>query len=205
MTALTVLRSGGDFTAEWARKLMHALAEHLPGAAFRCLTDMDGVPGAVPLKNDWPGWWAKLEMLRPEHATGRVLAMDLDTLPVGDLSELASYAGEFALIRDMNNGRRLQSGLMAFRAGPGTEAARLYELFRSDAPNWMRKYRGDGEWLAAHARADALQDLFPGQVVSLKRHARRFVPEGARLVLGHGKPRFSDPRAGWAHERWRAA
>jgi hypothetical protein len=54
-----------------------------------------------------------------------------------------------------------------------------------------------------------LQDVFPGQIVSLKRHCNpakgaKGPPVGARLVCGHGKPRFSERAAGWAHEEWRS-
>lgn len=132
--------------------------------------------------------------------------MDLDTLPVDDLSDLAGYRGDFALIDDLNPRAKIrQSGVMAYRAGPGTYAADLYERFCRRDFEYMRDYRGDGEWLNAFAHdPDILQSLYPHQIVSYKLHARQGPTPGARLVCGHGEPRFSDPRAGWAHQLWRS-
>lgn len=208
MTIATLLRSGGDFDARWVAALARGIRDHLPPPhRFVCLTDMD-VPGveAVPLLHAWPGWWSCMELLRPDYTTGRVVSMDLDTLPVGDLSALADYTGEFGMLwalREANRkrGQRI-SGLLSFRAGPGTVAAGLYEAFRLTAAESMRRYRGDGEWLDAHVpKGDGLQDHIPG-IYSLKWHARHAPPDDARLVLGHGFPRLSDPMAGWAWKAW---
>lgn len=206
LTTRNTGRCGGTcYGPEWIWALKRGLAEHMPDATFRYLSDVAPGPWRITLMHDWPGWWAKLEALRPGAfpAGERVLLLDLDTLVVGDLSELGGYDGEFAMIRDVLRPAQLQSGVLAFRAGPDTEAARLYRLFAADPQAAMRRCRGDGEWLRAHARQpDALQDLFPGQIRSFKRDARQGPPEGARLVLGHGRPRFNDPRAGWAHRAW---
>lgn len=204
-TVVCVLRSGGEYTPEWVWALKRGLARHAPHLDFLCLTDRVAQlgPWAVPLRHDWPGWWAKLEALRPDVVQGRAIYMDLDTLVVGALDELATYTGPFAMLSDFYRPRLAQSGVMLYEAGPGTQAAELYERFRAGAPGYMRRFRGDGEWLHAHVRPDRIQDLFPGQVVSFKVHARDGVPRGARLVCGHGQPRFSDPKAGWAHREWR--
>src|SRR5690606_28347529 len=93
-----------------------------------------------------------------------------------------------------------QSGVMAFT--PGDYTRELWEAFFARHREHVRKFRGDGEWLNAHTKPDRLQDLFPGQIVSFKVHATKGPPRGARLVCGHGKPRFSDPAAGWAHQAW---
>jgi len=68
----------------------------------------------------------------------------------------------------------------------------------------MKTHRGDGRWIHGHVlEADQLLDLYPGHIVSFKVHAREEPPEGARIVCGHGRPRFSSPSAGWAHEHWK--
>jgi hypothetical protein len=183
--------------------LRAGIREHLPlPHTFVCLSDDPSVPGYVPLRHEWKGWWAKIEALSLPASYGHVLLMDLDTLPIGDLSEIASYRGEFAMIADLGRGRGLQSGVMAFRAGGC--AARLYDVFRERADEWMQRYRGDGEWLNAHADVpDVLQDLYPDQICSYKWQCRHDRPEGPALVCGHGPPRFSDPAAMWAHKLWR--
>ena len=210
MTVACVLRLGGDFDRSWVWALKRGLNRHLKDFRFVCLTDDAGVESywRKPFLHAWPKWWGKIELFRPGLFDGPVLYMDLDTLPVGDLTDLASYAGEFAMIEDLfrtGKGKpaSLQSGVMAFNPGPVSWS--LWERFMADPALHMKKHRGDGEWLAAHVpSADRLQALYPGQIVSFKREARKAAPNGARLVCGHGRPRFSSPEAGWAHQRWRS-
>lgn len=197
-----VLRSGGDFDASWVRALRTGIEEHLPlPHRFVCLSDVPVPCERIPLAHDFPGWWAKIEVFRLE---GRVLYVDLDTLPVGDLTPLASVDTDLALIRDLNPRlRRLQTGVMAFRGGARSYAAQLYEAFRDRASDWLADYRSHARWVEDHAdEPDILQDLAPGQIVSYKLDCRDAPPEGPGLVAGHGKPRFSDPEAGWAHRLW---
>lgn len=58
------------------------------GAQFACLSDVD-VPGVecIPLKHDWSGWWAKLELFRPDMPTD-FLYTDLDNVILGPIDEL---------------------------------------------------------------------------------------------------------------------
>ena len=202
LTVACVLRSGGDFDSRWVVVLQRGVAEHLPlPHRFVCLTDMD-VPGieCVPLERGWPGWWSKLELFRGDYAEGPALYMDIDTLPTGDLSEIASYGGEFAMLSDFYRPDVAQSGVMAL--SPGKHIERLWDAFTTDPAGHMKRFRGDGEWLHLNARPDRLQCLYPGQIVSTKVGAANGVPEGARLCCAHGKPRFTERRAGWTHELW---
>lgn len=209
MIVATVLRSGGDYGPKWVYALKAGIAAYLKTPhRFVVLADMD-VPGVDShhLAHDWPGWWSKIELFTPGLFDGPVLYMDLDTLPVGWLLDLVSCPKDLALLSDLWHPERAQSGVMFFRPGPHTRW--LYEGFESSPQAVMRRFRGDGEYVASRVPGAArLQDLYPGQIVSLKpRHepGRRWSerPENARLVCGHGNPRLSDPRAGWAHEMWR--
>lgn len=210
-TICTVLRSGGDFGPEWVTALWAGIARHLlMPHRLVCLTDMD-VPGSDPLRHDWPGWWAKMEALDPSRWRDgeRVVLMDLDTLPVGNLYRLATLGSPFAMLRAMNKRRagrgKLVSGVVVFRAGEATEGGRLYRRFAAEPGRWMEEYRGDGEFLHGEGRGiDGIQDHVPG-IVSAKwdiGYGADGPPTDVVLALGHGHPRFSDPGAGWAHEMW---
>lgn len=219
-----VLRTGGNtYTPAWVWALSRALHRHMameyrpwvmtpePGTwTFVCLTDAgDAVPVtmSVPLRHDWRGWWSKLELFRPGLYEGRgaVLALDLDTLPVADLSHMAAHAGGLTLLRDFSSNERAnrgQSGLMLFRQGAETD--RVWDAWTVNPAVHMRKYRGDGDFIHAHVEnTERVQDLYPGEVVSYKKHARKVRPGlPVRIVCGHGRPRFSDKSAGWAHDEW---
>lgn len=202
VTIACVLRSGGDFDASWVHALQRGVSDHLPlPHRFVCLSDVDVPCERIPLVHGWPGWWSKLELFRPGVFDGPVLYMDLDSLPVGDLSDVAAYRGPFAMLADFYRLRTGQkegeSGAMAWTPGEHTEA--VYEAFEAKGPTT----RGDGPFIRSHVAHEYLQDLYPGQVVSLKVHATKMAPEGARLVCGHGQPRLSSSGAGWAHELWK--
>jgi hypothetical protein len=139
-------------------------------------------------------------------ASGPTWYLDLDTLVVDDISDLLSYRGEFAILRDFYRLRKaMQSAVMAWTPGPHTDA--LYERFVTEPDAWMRRLRSDQDYIerifaGEGFEPDRLQDLHPDQFVSLKVHARAGCPPGARLVCFHGTPRPNDPAAGWAHREW---
>jgi hypothetical protein len=209
ITVACVLKLGGVYTREWVYALKRGLSRHLSDFEFVCLTDDVGLnppSWRVPLDHNLRGWWSKLEAFRPDvfPEGGRVLFMDLDTLPVGDMSAIAGYAGEFAMISDFFQPKLAQSGVMAWTVGPVSHG--VWQRFMADPAGAMRRYRGDGEFIRSVVpKADRLQALYPGQIVSLKVHAPARgsgPPKGARLVAGHGNPRFNTPAAGWAYREW---
>lgn len=200
MTVACVLRSGGDYGPEHVWALKRAVAKHLREPHEFCiLTDGDfaGMWGRRLLM-EWPGWWSKIELFRPGLFTGPVLYFDLDTVVVGDLSEIAAYRGPLAMLSDFYKPLLGQSGVMAWTPGPHT--AFLWERFLDAPVHHMRLYPGDGQFLYAYAtdqdwvvgrNPDRLQALFPGQLVSYKLAVRPTgkVPAGARVVCFHGHPR----------------
>lgn len=208
MTVACVFRSGGDYDARWVHALAAGVERHNPGTQLMVLTDVvpessyQGPHKIVALTHEWPGWWSKVEVFRPDVLQkGPVLLLDLDTLVVGDLSPFFEYPGPLAMLNDFNLTGRAQSGVMLLRPGPETEL--VWRTFSAAPDEYMRRYRGDGEWLHAHTRPDRLQDMFPGKIVSFKKHCRKAPPGGdVRLVSGHGRPRFSSREAGWAHRLW---
>lgn len=183
MIVACVLRSGGEYTPEHVARLRDGVARHLTGHEFICLSDVDVPCERIPLAHDWPGWWAKLELLGHDFAD-RVFYFDLDTLIVGDLSEMAAYDGDMAMLSDFYRPSLAQSGVMAWTPGEATQ--RLYSAFCEQGRNG---FRGDGEWLHANVMPDRLQDRYPGQIVSYKVHCQRGIPEGARVICFHGPPR----------------
>lgn len=186
-----VLREGGIYRREWVARLAAQVDRHLPGASTYVSTD-----------DRWPGWWAKLSLFDPDRfAPGeRLLYLDLDSLVVGDLSEIASYDGDFAAIRSFIGPDMAQSGVMAWT--PGEASSALWDRWTSDPDRWMREYRGDGEFLDATIEPDNLLDLYPEQIVSWKRDATEGPPRDARVVCMHGYPKQNEVASGWARDYW---
>lgn len=185
---------------EYVDRLRSALARHLrPERVYLITDDVASNYRGVRCKPADPtltGWWQKLRLFKPGQfaSDARMLYLDLDTVIVGDLSPLAGYTGDFACLRDFYRPDALGSGVMLWRAG-AVDA--IWE--RWVAAGRPLHAEGDQWWIArSGVRADRLQDLFPGMFASFKADCAQGVPEGARVVCYHGRPR--------PHETgWRAA
>jgi hypothetical protein len=200
LTVACVLRSGGDFDAEYVERLCAGVAEHLPiEHRFICLSDVPVPCERIQLRHDWPGWWAKMELFAPGLAGG-VLYFDLDTVINGDLTDIASV-GRLTMLNGFYDSRKKLGTGQRPVAGTGlmylTEADRA-EIWTSwiKAPVFhMKQYRGDQNFIdpiVGH-RAARWDVIAPGQVVSYKLNVRPASgAENARAVCFHGKPRPRD-------------
>lgn len=202
MRVATVLRSGGDFEPRHVARLVAQIERHLPGAEIVCLSDVAVECERIALKHDWPGWWAKMELYRPDIG-GDLLYIDLDTTIVGPLDEIAA-AGQLTVLADFYRPELVQSSLMFL---PEADRAEIWRAFSSDPARHMaecatRERWGDQGFLNElwNAGAARWQDVLPGQVVSWKLHVRKAVnparesgdgtvPQRARIVCFHGAPR----------------
>lgn len=197
-----VLRGGGAYDPRYVVNLRNMVARHLPHPhRFVCFTDLSAkatlLPLAhadvetIPLLHDWPGWWAKMEMYDPRWPFG-VLYFDLDTLIVGDLTDLWEYSGDRAALGDFYKpDRMIGSGVLSWRRG---KMAGVWRAFTEDPERNMaaNPLRSD-HFLYQHAGPfDRWQAMLYGQVVSGKRHWTGKVPPGARVLCMHGKPRLAD-------------
>lgn len=209
-TVVCVLRSGGVYTPRYVAALRAGLLEHAPDTRLVCLTDIpdqvqDYVDETHTLIHRWPKWWCLVEWFGGGYATGNVIAVGLDTLIVGPLDDLARYPGTLAMISDFYQPAVLASGTMLWR---GDACQPIFKEFLREGPDRViNSHLRMDYWLRKAVRRlgyqpDVIQTLYPRQVVSFKAHARKGIPEGARIVCGHGRPQFSDISAGWAHRLW---
>jgi hypothetical protein len=212
VTVACVLRRSADYDVDYVARLRDGVAAHLPAAhRFVCLSDVPVPCERFPLVHDWPGWWAKMELFRPDVG-GDLLYFDLDTVITGDLAGLAGV-GRLTMLSDFYWPERVASGVMYL---PQADRAWVWRHWIADPAGHMeragrfddRRAIGDGKILGRLLgdRPTRFQDLLPGQIVSYKvdvRQAtgRRFergrgvLPAGARVVCFHGQPRPRD--IGW--------
>lgn len=193
---ICVLRSGGEYNENHVVRLRDQLAKR-GVTSFRCLSDVE-VSGVerIPMKYSWPGWWAKMELFRPDLPGDGMLYMDLDTSIIGDVSDF--FVDRLAIMRDVYRPLGLQSSLMFI---PRAERSAIWSDWLRRTEYWMRRLHkgGDQAFLERHwiDTAARWQDLLPGAVVSYKANdlASHGAPEGAKVVIFHGKPRPWD--VGW--------
>ncbi|SDF69664.1 hypothetical protein SAMN05216571_101257 [Onishia taeanensis] len=194
-----VLRSGGEFGPEHVQwlagrvDLNHWLARH-DDNDIQCLSDVEvrGVP-TIPLAHGWPGWWAKMELFRPD-LPGDLIYLDLDTVVLYDLEPLiAAAAGRTTLLSDFYRPAQPASGLMYIAE---RDKARVWAHWMRDPAGHMARARTTACWgdqgILRQVLGDGVQrwqDVAQGQVVSYKAHCRQGIPAAARVVCFHGNPR----------------
>lgn len=193
---------------EYVHKLFDACRKWVPDARYVLLTDDPATApdyaSVVTIPPGLNGWWNKLLLFHPGMFPKgeRVLYFDLDTLIVGDISNIAAYDGPFAILRDTFTKGGLQSAVMAWEAGTVDYIWTMWE--EAGRPVLAG---GDQSWIEFIVRERTiLDDEFPTQIVSFKRDCflRGGIPSLARVCLFHGQPRPHDAALvlPWIDEIW---
>lgn len=190
LTFATVLKTGGEYTPLHVHALYKQVQAHLPQANFVCVSDSTELQcNVLPLKHDWPGWWAKMEVFRLQ---GPVLYMDLDTIITNNCDEWLEKLQDkqFVLLRDIYRGEKnphaMGSGIMYWS---GDMSILYHDYIRVGCPTDIRG--GDQEFLEQSLNtAEYIQD-FTDTVVSYKAQIRdgNYNPENATVIYFHGQPR----------------
>lgn len=195
----TVLRLSDEYTIDRLRWMTDIIRKKNPGARIICLTDAPSLPDGIerePLLHDWPGWWAKIEIFRPDlfHGTP-VLYMDIDTIVLRNLDAMMAAwmkktGGRMTMLRDVYRRGACGSGVMAFQdINHG-----IYHRFRTNSRKIMAEYRTTRKWGDQAYIQDSLRNFpqqFGDECVSYKAHVRQSgkIPESASIMYFHGKPR----------------
>ncbi|MGI6355198.1 MAG: hypothetical protein ACOX6W_08895 [Lentisphaeria bacterium] len=187
-----VLRSGGQYDLRHVEAIAGLIGRNLQTPhGIVLLTDVPGDASAwrsVRLAHDWPGWFAKLELFRPDLGwRGGVLFTDLDnyfgrpfTLPRWDTLKPGALYMPRDPYRDM-----WISALMAWRMG---SVAEPYSLFR-DRP--VTRHPGN----RVHSDQEVVNEAMAGRIETLEwlatasYKAHHPQPDGVDCVLFHGHPK----------------
>lgn len=202
MRVVTVLQTKYQLSCDFAPKHVQLLQAQVKkwtdgNAAFTCFSDVD-VPGVerTPLKYRWMGWYAKMEIFRPDIEFGDFLYIDLDTLIVGPIHDFFS-AGRFTGLRDPNP-KCFGSGLLYI---PERDRADIWADFSARPEDLIQEYGRRGmRWDAGlmerqqGGKAQIWEDFLPGQLVDIRQVRHSGVPDSARMVICHSRPRpWNDP------------
>lgn len=186
MNVVTVLKSGGDFKPQHAQ----ALSRQVPNLI--CLTDMEvGGVDCIRLRNDFKGWWSKLNLFDPNQIEGDVLFFDLDTVILGSIEDMVFDRS--MCLRGLGKPQTVESGVLFIKE---EDKAPIFESFlRNQKP--MRQYQPDAVILEQHReRFGIIQDALPGKISSYKIHIRKGNPL-TDVICFHGSPRPWDITEEW--------
>lgn len=201
----TVLRSGGAYTPSHVKWLKRQLPDNYE---FVCFSDkkIKGI-NVIPLTENWPGWWSKIELFNPSQCSDDIFFLDLDTVVVGDITDLLAET-RLSILADFYHPNTVGSAVMMI---PRSVKAHVWEQFIDNPEQIMRectvpgKKWGDQGFLDSALPSPVIwQEAYPGQITSYKQHiatqsmpgwhAVRSVgdgriPSAARLVCFHGFPK----------------
>ena len=206
MKYVTVLKTGPEYKEQHVHLLVESLVKYNKNVRLSVLSDINinhPKVDTIPLIENWPGWWSKIEMFRPGLFDETVFYMDLDSVVVGDLSNLENRPlRAFGMISDVYNIGRFGSGLMMF--DPKQNYGYLYDEFKKNSQHIINTYRVPGKWGDQdfindnlQERQVALDQVYPGYFSSYKVHCRRGVPRNTKIVFFHGKPRPWEVKLTW--------
>jgi len=207
-TVVCVLKTGGDFDAQYVINLKRMLERNLTVPfRFICLTDLDRITGCeiFKLRDDLAGWWSKIEIFRPGLlGNGLKIYFDLDTVIIDNVDELAFLGGDLYGLRPWNQKNRaageMAAGLIAWR---GNTCDFIYEKFNKAM---LPAYRSPQDYISKTLNAAGkswvpIQDVFQS-IKSFKRECRHGTPPGTRIVCFHGRPRVHECETGWVKRAW---
>ena len=204
-----------DFMENDVVRLRESVERHIDRPyTFYCLTnDVNAVIPAekILLEHNWPGWWSKMEIHRPDLPQGKTLYMDLDSCVVSSLAPILDFPSRrLTMFNTLNRkkpgepviGRwvhRYQAATMLFTS-PDELMSDVYKRFVQCPDEYMECYRSDqdvmGEWIPD-------QPVFPDEWMvklgSLKKH-----PLSKDVIIVTGQPKegsFRDPEfAPWLNK-----
>lgn len=174
---------------------------------FVCLTDSKKLEDvAIPLKHNYPGWWSKIELFRPDLALHDVFYLDLDTVIVDNINHIVSSVPDcgFRVLRNMStkkkNTRKIGSGLMRWKG----DYSYLFNNFTPDLiPNYntSEKWGDQGYIQDSLPSYDFFQEHFVNEVVSWKVDLNGVdkKPEN-KIVVFHGLPKPHEVKRKWILE-----
>lgn len=196
MIVLCVLRKGREYGPDQVAALRDSLQAHRD-ARLVCLSDVAVPCERVPLKHDWPGWWAKVELFAYDWKEP-VLYVDLDTVFLGNPSGLARCSPGFTMLARVGMPGDVGSGVMSWRG----DYSHVYRAFKSDPASAIKGYRtttkwGDQSFIRDHIGRENIETFPHGLAVSFKAECTRkgdprtfrLPSRSARILYFHGKPR----------------
>jgi hypothetical protein len=201
-TIILVLRSGGDFS--FLDVIL--ITEHIRNKwksnivpRIICLWDrateefrLSSIT-ILPLKNELPGTWARMQLYAPEMEQYRpFLYVDLDTAVINTIEnvfDLVKDDTQFITLEDFWQRRQLATGLVWFPVN-SKKIESVWKGYLKEKN--VSGFRMD-PFIRRYATADAYWQQLTDTVIDFKPKTQKLLtelPENVNLVCFHGKPRI---------------
>lgn len=184
------------YNEAWVEKLYRGFARNLTlPFRFVCFTERARAfrepIEQKPLKPE-PDYAALIE---PFKLNEPMILVGLDTIITGNIDHLAAYclaSNKVAVPRDPFYPDKLCNGVALVPSGM---REKMYDAFPGG---------NDMDWIRSHeADLNVIDDIWPGQVVSYKAHAKNKGLGDARIVYFHGEVKAHElGHVGWVRRHW---
>lgn len=217
---------GHKYGSDYVNRLRSMVSRHLSlPHRFVCFTDdADGISPqsdieVQPLpevgfadfdqREPWTkahGWLKITSFANPlADLSGPTLFLDLDVVILDNIDCLFSPDGEFRVIKEWDK-RDVTGNTSVFRFQAGAHAD-LIELLKKTKDEALATYRNEQEFVTHSLHQQGKLQYWPSSwCVSFKRHClppwptqlfkTATIPDGAKIVIFHGKPHPDDAAAG---------
>lgn len=169
ITVACVLRQGGKvgYDASWVHKLQAAVSRNLSiEHEFVCLSDCDVDCKRIPLEFAGSGFWAKLELFRPNLFSTPVLYLDLDTVICQPIDDIVSKVQDQPFVMWHEYDRDIHSSAMMWWRG---NHSYLWDTYCSHPlDHWKNLYGkpplyGDQALISEHTTHTLFTDHMPAE------------------------------------------
>lgn len=184
------------YDESWVEKLYRGFARNLTMPfRFVCFTEKGRAfkepIEQKPLKAE-PDY---ADCIEPYKLNEPMILVGLDTVITGNIDHLAAYclaSDKIAVPRDPFYPDKLCNGVALV---PGGMRAKMYDAFPGG---------NDMDWIRSHeADLNVIDDIWPGQVISYKAHAKNKGLGDARIVYFHGDLKANQlGHVGWVRRHW---
>lgn len=210
-TIVLVLRSGGDF----GMRDVELITRHIRGKwqssimpRIICLWDKASMTYElgnityIPLTNQEPGTWSRIQLYSPEMEQYRpFLYVDLDTAIIESIErvfDLVKDPSMFITLEDLWERGRLATGLVWFPAN-SKKIKKVWDNYKGKTGFRMDAY------LRSVVQPDLYWQMITAHIHDFKPKTGKLlsqVPKGAEIVCFHGKPRIFQASEGSLYVPW---
>lgn len=133
-----LLRNGGKvgYDPTWVEKLQNSIKRNvsLP-YTFTCLSDVDVSCNRIPLDDDGAGFWAKLQLFKPNRFNGPVLYIDLDTVICKNIDDIIKKSQGRQFVMWYEKDKNISSSAMMYWEG---DYSFLWKIYKSKDINYWK-------------------------------------------------------------------
>lgn len=167
INVVCVLRKGGvvGYDASWVEKLQNMVARNLTlPYKFICLSDCDVPCKRIPLETAGDGFWAKMQLFKPDMFSGPVLYIDLDTVICQNIDEIITKVSQEQFVMWVESDKQIHSSAMMWWQG---DHSNLWDLYKSkNISYWKEKYAkpplfGDQALISENVKHTLFVDYIP--------------------------------------------